>query len=145
MSIVSCGAGDVMPSTVRDRAVTTLDRNIVSDCPTRTSAQAKARLKSDNHIQGRLSSVVIEAARQAHGKQQIAARELGKDEGNFSRDVRAGRTTLRQCADLGGEFLAIYGELLVKEFGGAVKSERERALERLPEIIREILILTGTR
>lgn len=127
-----------MPSTMPNAAMTTPDRTLVTPRP----KPVKASLP-DNQTQRRLSSVVIDATRDTYGKQGAAAAELGKDEGNFSRDIRAGRTTLRDLADLGTEFLAQLGASLTQEFGAAGKSKAELARERLPEIIRELLELTA--
>lgn len=137
MWIVSCALGNAMPQTMRAPDVTTPDSTHVTPRP----KPAKAELR-DKDLQPQLSSVVLEAARKAHGKQEAAARELEKDPGNFSRDVKAGRTTLRDCADLGGAFLAILGQELVNEFGAQMESPKERARQRLPELIREILEAT---
>lgn len=127
-----------MGNSMRDRSLTTPDDSFVSPRP----KPAKAELR-DNDLQRRLSELVTEAARQAYGKQGCAASELGKDEGNFSRDVRAGRTSLRDLSDLGADFLAVLGSLLLDEFGASLKSPKERARERLPELIREILEMTA--
>ena len=139
MSIARCGAGEHMPHTMRDSALTTQDRTIVSPRPT----PAKAVLRDDNPLQARLSTVVMEAARQAHGKQEAAARELGKDPGNFSRDVKAGRTTLRDLADLGPEFLAHLGAELTLEFAANTTSVKARARQRIAELVKELLEATA--
>lgn len=83
----------------------------------------------DNHGQERLSDVVKEAARRSFGKEGAAARQLGKDEGNFSRDVKHERLTMRDLSALGAPFLAELGKELVDQFGQlSDPKDRARAL-----------------
>lgn len=101
-----------MASSLAKSPVTTPDKALVSVRP----QMAKAGL-DDNRGQDPLSGVVFEAAKRAHGKQGAAAAQLGKDEGNFSRDVKAGRLTTAQMKALGPSFLAELGQQLVNEYG----------------------------
>jgi hypothetical protein len=71
----------------------------------------------DNAGQDPLSDVVLDAAKKTFGKQGAAAAHLGKDEGNFSRDTKALRTTLEHLRDLGPSFLAQFGRGLVNQYG----------------------------
>lgn len=127
-----------MPRTLPTPDLTTPDKSLVIGRP----VQAKAALR-DNETQRRLSAVVKEAARRTYAKQGLAAEVLGKDEGNFTRDVSAGRITLADLAGLKAIFLAQFGAGLVQEFGPSMKSAKEQARDRIPDIIREILDLTA--
>jgi hypothetical protein len=82
-----------------------------------------------------LSSLVKEAAKAAHGKQEAAARHLGKNPGNFSRDIDARRTALGDLEDLGPVFLAELGKELVREFGplSDPKAEARRTIRDIEE------------
>lgn len=100
-----------MPQTLRDSLVTVPDNPLVTVRP----QMAKATLP-DNTAAESLSSVVKEAAKRSYGKQGAAAAQLGKDEGNFARDVSAERLTLRDLKSLGRLFLAELGKELVNEY-----------------------------
>jgi hypothetical protein len=87
-----------------------------------------------------LSSVVKEAAKRAYGKQEAAAAHLGKDKGNFSRDVDAGRVTLRDLDALGAPFLSELGKELTREYGplSDPADRADRLLEAADSIISEL-------
>lgn len=89
-------------------ALTAPDKSLVTPRP----MMAKATLP----VTSPLSSVVTESAKRVYGKQGAAAERLGKDEGNFSRDVKAGRTTLADLERLGPEYLAELGKELVESY-----------------------------
>jgi hypothetical protein len=110
--------------------VTTPDKALVS--PNGKTAKASLR---DNGLQARLSAVVKTSARKTHGKQGAAAAVLEKDEGNFSRDIDAGRTTLAELSGLGPDFLADLGETLTETFG-KLSSPKDRARQQLREARR---------
>lgn len=132
-----------MTPNVATARLTSPDKAFVSPRPT----PAKAELR-DNAGQDPLSDVVISAAKRAYGKQGAAAAHLGKDEGNFSRDAKAGRITTAQLKALGPSFLAEFGRELLQEFGTALESPQLRAqrviretrqkLDELDEFIRFI-------
>lgn len=121
-----------MPSTLRQPTATAQDKSLVIGRP----EMAKAAL-SDNRGQDRLSGVVIEAARKVYGKQEAAAAHLGKDAGNFSRDVKAGRLPIAQLDELGGEFLAVLGQELVEQFG-TLSSPKARAQQTIREMRQKL-------
>jgi hypothetical protein len=110
-----------MRSTVPGAALTRPDDSPVIPRP----KMAKATVP-DNEGQHPLSGLVSDAAKATHGKQGAAAAALGKDEGNFARDLRAGRITLRDLYALGPTFLAAFGAELTGQFG-ALTDPRERA------------------
>lgn len=104
-----------MSPTVNGSAVTTPDNRLVTARP----KAAKAALHDNRGQDGAssLSGPVIEATKKSWVKQGAAAAVLGKDEGNFSRDVKAERLTLAQLRALGPEFLAAFGAELLEEYG----------------------------
>ncbi len=104
---------------------TSPDNSLVTGRP----VMAKATL-DDNRANGELSSVVTDSAKRVYGKQGAAAAQLGKDEGNFSRDVKAGRMTLADLSRLGPEFLAELGKELVNSYGAASPQARLRRIAR---------------
>lgn len=124
-----------MSPTVAARDLTTPDKVLVTPRP----KPAKADLH-DNAGHNVLSDVVSEAAKRAYGKQGAAAAQLGKDEGNFSRDVRAERTTLRELRALGPAFLAAFGKELVLQFGELddPKARARRLCDEAQELINEL-------
>lgn len=85
-----------------------------------------------------LSDVVLSAAKRTYGKQGAAAAQLGKDEGNFSRDVKAERTTLRDLKALGPAFLADFGAGLVQEYGplSDPKEAARKSIEQIEDALR---------
>lgn len=87
----------------------------------------------DKHPSDRLSGVVMESVKRAYGKQGAAAAQLGKDEGNFSRDLKAGRITIGQLDDLGSDFLAALGAELTSQFG-ALSSPADHTRRAIREI-----------
>jgi len=117
-----------MPATLKQPSLTTPDKSLVSVRP----SMAKATIP-DNAVLDALSSVVKDAAKSSHGKQGAAAAVLGKDEGNFARDVSAGRTTLTDMAKLGPEFLATFGASLLETYG-PLATPKARARQRLKDI-----------
>lgn len=122
-----------MSQTLPTRALTSLDKALISDRP----RQAKATLDDKTHADP-LSEVVIAAAKRAYGKQGAAAAHLGKDEGNFSRDAKAGRITTAQLKALGPSFLAEFGRELLEEFGTAMESPQMRAQRVIRETRQKI-------
>lgn len=125
-----------MPQSIANRVMTTPDETLVIGRP----RMAKAEWPETTA----LSAVVKEAARRAHGKQEAAARHLGKNPGNFSRDVDAGRVTVRDLEGLGAPFLAELGKELVEQFSALTdpKSEARRALadlERARDVLRQFV------
>lgn len=95
-------------------------------------APAKSTLR-DNGGSSALSEVVIDAAKKVYVKQGAAAEQLGKDEGNFSRDVKARRLTLAHLEDLGAPFLAELGTKLVDQYGD-LATPQARAMKTLDQI-----------
>lgn len=117
-----------MPPILANPPMTTPDKGLVSPRP----KPAKAALP-DNLRQDALSTVVLDAVKRSHGKQGAAAAALGKDEGNFSRDVKAGAMRLQDLKKLGPEFLGELGAGLVEQYG-ALTHPRERARQVTREI-----------
>jgi len=95
---------------------------------------------TDSTPASRLSEVVKEAAKVAHGKQGAAAAHLGKDEGNFARDLQARRMTIGQLEDLGVAFLAAFGKKLHDEYGplASPDDQAERLLDQVQAIANEL-------
>lgn len=81
---------------------------------------------ADNDATSGLSPLTKEAARRAHGKQEAAARHLGKQPSNFSRDVDRGDLRLRDLEALGPSFLAEFGRGLIEQYG-ALTDPKTRA------------------
>lgn len=114
-------------SSVASAPKTTPDKVVVTPKPT----MAKAALR-DNSLQKTLSNVVKTAGKQTYQKQGAMAATLGKDEGNFSRDVDAGRMTLAELAALGPDFLAAFASLSAEEFA-KLSSPQQRMRLRVQE------------
>lgn len=117
-----------MPTNVATARQTTPDKDRVIPRP----IPAKATLDDKTGTE-RLSGVVLDSSKAAYGKQGAAAAKLGKDEGNFSRDAKARRLTIRDLEELGEPFLAELGQQLVKQYGAALESPQDRAAR----VIRE--------
>lgn len=98
---------------------------------------AKAQLSATE-----LRAVAADALRRTTS-QKAAAVDIGIDEGRLSHKLKDGSLTLAQLEALGPEFGAEFGRRLLAAYGEVVKTAQERARERLPEIIREILELTA--
>jgi hypothetical protein len=128
-------APNVMSSTLPNSHGRPLDNSLVIPRPRPAKVTTLDKTDSD-----RLSGVVIDAAKRAYGKQGAAAAQLGKDEGNFSRDVKAKRMTLGQLEGLGDVFLAELGVRLVEQFGALVspKDHARRAIKEARERLDEI-------
>lgn len=124
-----------MANTLAQPYRTTPDKDLV----TGKARMAKAQLR-DNGEQEALSDVVIAAAKRSHGKQGAAAAHLGKDEGNFSRDVKAGRMTTEQMQRLGPDFLAEFGKQLVDRYGplSDPKDRARRVLDTIESAVMEL-------
>lgn len=118
-----------MKTSVAEAQLTTPDDSFVSARP----IPAKAQLR-DNRGQEPLSALVLDACRRSYGKQESAARELGKDPGNFNRDAKAQRLTLETLSELGPKFLATFGEMLVEQYA----VELETPADRLDSIARHL-------
>lgn len=106
---------------------------------------AKATLR-DHDQPDELSTLVMDVAKAVFGKQLTVATKLGKDEGNYSRDAKAGRLTTGQLAELakdeerGYDFLARLGRELQERFG-PLATPKARAMARLNDIedaVREV-------
>lgn len=128
-----------MGHSISRHAVTAPDKALVTPRP--------AMVKADLSATSALSSVVTDAARKVYGKQGAAAEHLGKDEGNFSRDVKAGRTTLADLERLGPSYLAELGRELVEQYAPlSTPTQRARqqikvarqALEELEQVVELI-------
>lgn len=94
---------------------------------------ANSEGRPDNPVVTPLYEVVSEAARSVYGKQENAALFLRKHPGNFSRDLRAERMTLRDLRALGPAFLAAFGEQLVDEYG-ALTDPKTRVRHTIAQI-----------
>jgi hypothetical protein len=115
-----------MSSSVANGRVTGPDKLDVIPRP----KPAKATLPDKVSVE-QLSGVVIDAAKTVYGKQGAAAAQLGKDEGNFSRDVKAGRFALPQMAELGPDWLVAFASSVLDEFAPlATPAARARHLLR---------------
>lgn len=75
---------------------------------------------ADTHV----SSLLLDAAKLAHGKLESAAAEVGKDRSNFTRDVKKWAEVFE---GLGPSFLANLGAFLVRDFGAALETPEQRA------------------
>lgn len=115
-----------MAQTVATARQTTPDKALVSVRPQMLRADIE-----HNAVLSELSSVVKTSAKATHGKQGAAAAKVGKDEGNFSRDVAAGRMTLAEMAKLGPEFLAQLGSDLIQTYGVALETPAARGRRRI--------------
>lgn len=74
---------------------------------------------ADTHV----SSLLLDAAKLAHGKLESAAAEVGKDRSNFTRDVKKWAEVFE---GLGPMFLATLGAALVRDFGAALETPEQR-------------------
>lgn len=121
-----------MPQTMRELQSTTQDNLDVIGRP----KMAHAHIDQTTS----LSPVVKDAAQRTYGKQEAAAAHLGKDKGNFSRDVDAGRVTLRDLEGLGAQFLAALGNGLVERYGALQdpKTRARQATRQLRALIDEL-------
>lgn len=121
-----------MSQSIANRAVTTPDNLDVIGRP--------KMARADNHVKTMLSPVVKDAAQHAFGKQEAAAAHLGKDKGNFSRDVDAGRVTLRDLEGLGAQFLAALGAGLVEQYGVLLdpKARIRQVIKQQRELLNEV-------
>lgn len=118
-----------MASSFGHQSMTSPDKAVITPRP----VPAKATL-DDKTCGERLSGLVIEAAKVTYGKQGAAAAQLGKDEGNFSRDAKAKRLTIGHLEELGPKYLAELGRELLEEYGTALESPQARA----SRVIREM-------
>jgi hypothetical protein len=110
------------------------DRTVVTPRP----RPVKATL-DDNRRQLKLPGLVLEASRRAFGTQKAAALTVGKDEGNFSRDVKRATSTIELLEGLGPRFLGTLGKVLVEEYGGEAIDPQEQALALIPELVGQFL------
>lgn len=76
-------------------------------------------------------------------KQEAAASDLGITQSRLSHKFADGSLTLKEMESFGPSYAAEFGRRLTATYGEQVKTPAERARERLPEIIREILELTA--
>jgi hypothetical protein len=114
-----------MASSLTDTPSSSPDKRLVTVRPT--------MLKANNDPQHGLSAVVSDATKRSYGKQGAAAAQLGKDEGNFARDLRAGRLTLRDLDALGAPFLAALGRELLERYG-ELQDPKARARQVCDEV-----------
>lgn len=103
----------------------TPDKHVIGSRPTPAKVDAP-----DSEREDVFTALVLQAAKDVcGGKQGAVAAQLGKAEGNYSRDGKAGRLTTRQLSDLGRPFLARLGKLLREEPGAADSPDVEVALD----------------
>lgn len=134
-----------MGRSIPNDAATTPDGTLVTPRPkaakatlrgdTASQASAGTPHKGQQNSAEKLSAVVSESARRVYGKQGAAAAQLGKDEGNFARDLKARRLTLGQLEALGDIFLAELGRGLLDQYG-PVLTPKDRARRYLRELRR---------
>lgn len=122
-----------MAATLPSGVLTDKDKSLVIGRP----RMAKVTT-ADKPTAGSLSPLVKDAAKQAHGKQELAALAIGKDGGNFSRDSDAERLTIRDLRQLGPQFLVLFADLLKEEYGALAPSPAARA-ERLIDDMQAML------
>jgi hypothetical protein len=105
-----------------------------------SNGMANSEGRPDNPVVTPLYEVVSEAAKTIYGKQENAALVLRKHPGNFSRDLRAERMTLRDLRELGPEFLAAFGQELIDEYGELTdpKARARRTLAQMEAACREL-------
>lgn len=115
-----------MSSSVTSAGLTRRDSSPVIPRP----KPAKADLHSQQPT-GVLSPLVNESIRESHGKQEVAAQSIGKDPGNFNRDLKKWTETMEA---LGPEFLAALGDRLVKAFGPLAASPAECVRAKAKEL-----------
>ena len=84
-----------------------------------------------------MSDVVMDCAKEVYGKQGAAAAHVGKDEGNFSRDVKRAAAQIEQ---LGPEVLARIGKELVDRFGPLAdpKDRARRVIHDIETLLVEL-------
>lgn len=90
----------------------------------------------------RLRDVAAETIRRVT-TQKAAALTIGIDQSRLSHKLKDGSVTLKQLELLGADYAVRFALDLLEAFGHVTKSPKERARERLPEIIREILEMTA--
>lgn len=100
------------------------DDSLVIPCP----SPVKAGL---HPVTGTLSPLVNEAIRTSHGKQDAAARAVGKDPGNFNRDLKRWSATVEE---LGPDFLVALGQQLLDSFGPEAESPAARVRRKAKEL-----------
>lgn len=115
--------------------VTALDKALVNH-----RRQPLKVTTDDNTGADPLSDVVLEAAKRVYGKQGAAAAQLGKNEGNFSRDVKAERLPIGQLRELGPAFLAELGKGLQEQYGplSSPEARARQTLDTMQECVNEL-------
>lgn len=110
---------------------------------------AKAQLHSavdseaEPEVDGRRFRKVAGEALRRVSSQKAAALSMGISEGRLSSKLKDGSLTLKQLETLGADYAVRFALDLLDAFGHVTKSPKERARERLPEIIQEILDMTA--
>ena len=84
-----------------------------------------------------LGGMVESALVRVYGSKKAAAIELEKDRSQLRRQLEMGTLMIRELDR--PEVLAALGEVLVEEFGGARKSKKQIAIQRLPELLALML------
>lgn len=114
-----------MASSLRNSSAITPDMSL----PNGSLRMAKADIDQTTA----LSPLIKEAARRTHGKQEAAARHIGKQPSNFSRDVDSGDLRLRDLEALGPAFCAELGQALVERYG-PLSDPKARARQLCDEV-----------
>lgn len=109
--------------------VTLPDKPLVTPRPTPAKADLKRQPMTTS-----LSDLVSDTLRRVFGKQELAAKSVEKDPGNFNRDLK--RIT-QQLEALGPEYLAELGAQLTRAFGPCAASPSQR-VRMLANQLREI-------
>ena len=106
---------------------------------------AKAQLRPDiePEVDGRRFREVAADALRRMTSQKAAALAIGISEGRLSTKLQDGSLTLRQLEALGLEYAVQLAHDVLVAYGASAKSSKQRARERLPEMLREILELTA--
>lgn len=107
-----------MPRSLANAAVTPQDALSVIGRPV-MAKMTPDDPQGDTHV----SSLVLDAAKLAHGKVESAAATVEKDRSNFTRDVKKWAAVMEA---LGPTFLANLGAFLVRDFGAALETPEQR-------------------
>lgn len=114
--------------------------------PRQTLADVRGRaVKAELRTQvgaSRLRELAAETVKRV-SSQKAAAIDLDLSESRLSHKFKDGTITLRELETLGVKYAAEFGRSLIEEYGEAVKSPKEQARERIPELIRELLAATA--
>jgi hypothetical protein len=126
-----------LPNAARSQEVPTLDG--VRRTPAKATLQSPPQ-SSPVHdgLLERLAGTVESALIAAHGSQKAAAIEIQIDQSQMRRQLRMGTFDERQMAAAGPAFLAKLGAALVEEFGVALKSPRQQAIEKVAAMQKQL-------